>query len=297
MYNYGSKFVRIITVPLWICLYIICSPIILMFYICMVCMLNRDTFTCNGVTVHTKVRQYKDDYGRTVVLVPMTHMATKKFYERVEVIVKKCNLILTEGVNDRKQKLPNKLNYGALKDITGLNPQKPFKSSYIVNADGDISDLSENTIAMIKVICKILDGDGKTIIENFKNINKQEKKILNKPTLMNDILDSRNIILERCFISLLSNQKFLRTKLNKDRTSEKAREHVNYDEMFETLDEFKQLMPREQHICIPWGAKHMSYFQELVEIKNFTLEATEKIYVLNIVSVFFNILLYPLRNK
>ncbi len=294
MYNYGSGVMRIITIPLWICLYIICSPIILGIYLYIVCGLNKDNFTCNGFTVHTKTYEYKDNYGRTVVLIPMIHIGSKRFYTNVDEILKNSNMILNEGVNDRKQRLPNPINYDILKDITGLKAQKPFKSTYTVNGDGDISDLSESTIEMLEVLSDILEGGLED--DNIKNNLKKLKKIKNSE-IMNDLLDGRNKTLEQSFNSVLSNQDYIKEKITLDCENNKPRDHVDYGEMFETLDKFQQLMPREQHICIPWGAKHTPYFQEMVKKKNFTLITTDKIYVLNILSVFINILLYPMSNK
>ena len=250
--------------------------------------MNKDSFTCNGFTVHTKTYEYKDTYGRTVVLIPMIHIGSKKFYEKVETILKDSNMILNEGINDHTDRLPKNINYETISNVTGLDAQKPFKSTHTVNGDGDVSDLSENTIEALKAITDILDG-GSEKISNLKN--------LRKPELLHDILDSRNKTLEECFNSVLSNQKFIKKKLNKDRKTKKTRDHIDYKEMFKNLHNFQQLMPREQRIYIPWDAKHIPYFQEMVDNKNFTLKATNKIYVLNVLSVIFYILLYPLRNK
>lgn len=285
-YN-GSCVVRLITVPIWILLCIIFSPLILAIYIHLIFKLNKDNFICDGIKVHTYVYEYKDKYGRTVILIPMIHISSSEFYESVNNILNGADVILAEGVNDRKRILDKPINYGFLTSLTGLEPQKSFDYLFVVNGDGDISDLSEDTIKVIKSVTEMSHGEC-----SFREFRKIQKNVN-----IDDILHTRNFVLLRSFNSLLSNQRYIKEKLTLDSKHNKPSKHVNYNNMFETLDDFQQVMPREQVIVIPWGAKHLPYFQEMVDTKNFKLTSTKKLYVFNLTSLFFNILLYPIRNK
>lgn len=278
---------KLITVPIWILLCIIFSPLILVIYINLIFKLNKDNFTCDGIKVDTYVYEYKDKYGRTVILIPMIHISSSEFYESVNNILNEADVILVEGVNDHKRILDKPINYGFLAYLTGLEAQKPFDYLFVVNGDGDISDLSEDTIKVIKAITEMSYGEC-----DFSEFRKIQKNVN-----IDDILHTRNLILHKSFNSLLSNQKYIKEKLTLDSKHNKPRDYVNYDNMFKTLDDFQQVMPREQVIIIPWGAKHIPYFQEMVDMKKFKLTSIRKLYVFNLTSVFFNILLYPIRNK
>ena len=278
---------KLITTPILIILYITFSPVILAIYIYLIFKLNKDNFICNGIKVHTYVYEYKDKYGRTVILIPMIHIGSGKFYKGVNNILNGANVILTEGVNDRKRILDKPITYEVLTSLTGLEAQKPFDYLFVVNGDGDISDLSEGSIKVIKAVTEMLHGECN--FREFRNIQQNVN--------IDDILHSRNLVLEKSFNSLLSNQKYIKEKLTLDSKHNKSRECVNYNNMFETLDDFQQVMPREQVIIIPWGAKHIPYFQGMVDRKDFKLTSTKKLYVFNLTSLFFNILLYPIKNK
>ena len=117
-YN-GSWVVKLITVPIWILLCIIFSPLILVIYINLIFKLNKDNFTCDGIKVDTYVYEYTDKYGRTVILIPMIHISSSEFYESVNTILNEADVLLVVGVNDHKRILDKPINYGFIAYLTG----------------------------------------------------------------------------------------------------------------------------------------------------------------------------------
>lgn len=263
--------------------YIIISPFLLMVYFILIFKLNKDNFKCNGISVTTKIYQYKDKFSRTVLLIPMIHIGSKRFYKSVEKLTNCASIVLTEGVNDRKQIMNEGIDYSKLAKVVGLVQQKPFNSNHEVNCDGDINDLSATTILAISAVAEILKT-GKITQENTKDL------MALRNIEDSDILHIRNEELERCFYSLLNNQEYIREKIRLDNEGNKPRKHVDYDRMFEILDELEQLPPKFQSIVVPWGAKHIPFFRKMVVVNGFKTTGTGELYVFSLPKVFFSVL-------
>lgn len=168
-----------------------------------------------GVTM--QVRKYIRDDGKTVELVPMSHIAEKEFYQTLAASFPPAAAVLMEGVSDRENLLTDKAGYGkTAKDLGLAEQQAVFKpNGELVPADVDISQFSKMSLDYLK----------KTMELHAKGINAATLPILMEPPppdlpgkLLHDLLTLRN-------------EHLLRVMEERLRTSD--------------------------HIIVPWGAAHM----------------------------------------
>lgn len=103
----------------------------------------------------SRVETYAREDGKTIILIPMMHIGSKAFYQRVLACIPSSSMVLTEGVKDRKHLLPQGIDYTRVASKLGLSSQqKIFKPSKQRNADMDLEDFcSPQTIAFLKVVC------------------------------------------------------------------------------------------------------------------------------------------------
>jgi hypothetical protein len=286
----------------WGVVVIITSPLLFLVYCIGVIRQNGHNLSCNGFQVYSNLSEYQDEQGRRVVLIPMSHVASPRFYDTVSAIVADSTLALTEGVNDRTGVLTeHKFSYEKLASIVGLSAQAPFKSGNIANADGDLCDLNENTINTLKAVFTALNND--SFIKGVFQIDTSE--FGDTSELLKDISDGRNETVELCLQSLLyDDSKYIIDKLNIDKTVIKEDENEQellqkeFESMFDTLERFKNIAPDEQIITLPWGARHIEYFQNMLEEMNFTeVERIypKKIHLYSLHKIMFTLLLRPLN--
>jgi hypothetical protein len=265
--------------------------------------LNGSEFSCNGLSTYFKVHQYQDIYGRTVILLPMMHIGSAKYYKEVDNILNQSNLILAEGVSDRHNILEDRqVNYKMIADLFGFVCQKRFKFPSVVNADGDVSDLKPETQKMLTLLVKFLNSDKGLVksLNEFKD-GLGESNIKN---LHEDLLEGRNLTLEECFNSIMSDQRYIREKLKLDEEYNR-KEDIDYSKMFDALEQFQQIMPREQIITIPWGAKHMEHFHPMLKQMGFKIATKinkhytipNKVYVFSLLNAYIHLLFSPARGK
>jgi hypothetical protein len=99
-----------------------------------------------------QARKYVRADGRTVVLIPMSHIADSDFYESVSGSMSSNSVVLLEGVTDHQNLLTNKLSYGRAARALGLVEQRAnFKPTQgnLVRADVDVQEFSPKTIALL----------------------------------------------------------------------------------------------------------------------------------------------------
>lgn len=183
-----------------------------------------------------QARKYARADGRTVILIPMSHIAEPDFYRRVTQAVTSNSVVLLEGVTDDHNLLANKLSYRRSAKALHLAEQHDdlhLEQGTLIRADVDVSDFSTNTIAILNLVTLI----------HTRGLNAQTLMQLaqfNPPpdveeALYNDLLLHRN-----------------------DRL----------------LREFRNQLPHTDTVVIPWGAAHMPGISRAIQQSGFRLAAT-----------------------
>jgi hypothetical protein len=105
--------------------------------------------------IRVQVRKYARDDGKTVLLVPMSHIGEPEFYHSLSESFPKSSTILMEGVTDDQNLLTNRISYRRTAASLGLAAQeKQFKPNptQIVRADIDVSEFSPNTLGFLNLV-------------------------------------------------------------------------------------------------------------------------------------------------
>lgn len=243
----------------------------------------------------TTVTTFEKEGEPKFLLVPMVHIASQDFYDKVDVLLKDVNIILAEGVNDSEGKMAGvgKDAYGKLGSYVGLKSQKHFETDNVVNADGDMSDLSDESIMTIRTTMDLFSSFGKPEMEEklkeLEELTKDDPEIMDR--LMKDILDLRNETLFQSIDSVLTDQQFLREKLarnlaglkklfaEKPEAGEKAIEL--FENMTAVLGRYKDDKSKLKVIAVPWGALHIKGVVEHIEAQGFTQSSEEQLVVAN----------------
>jgi len=191
----------------------------------------------SGLLVQT--RHYVDQGGKTVDLVPMSHIADSRFYHQVTSSFPSNSVVLMEGVSDRYSLLTNRLTYKRAAKKLGLAEQqqefKPTEDVEWASADVDVSDFSKQTIGFLNMVSLLYQ----------KGLTHETLPILFQPTppgfqelLIDDVLHKRN-------------------------------QHV--------LKEIDRHLTEREHVVIPWGAAHMPGIAHELEQRGFHLTKTHTI--------------------
>jgi hypothetical protein len=171
----------------------------------------------SGISV--QVRKYVRDDGRTVELVPMSHIGETSFYRSLSQSFPTNALILMEGVTDEQQLLTNKISYQRMAKSLGLaEQQREFKPSHmhLVRADVDISEFRKSTIAFLNLVMLVHARGIKP--ENLMQLMTYSAPPEFQEQLFDDLLIKRN-------------------------------QHV--------VGELKKRLSDWDHLILPWGAAHM----------------------------------------
>ena len=243
----------------------------------------------------TKVTVFGKQGEPKFLLVPMVHVASSEFYKEVDERLKNVDIILAEGVNDSQGKMAGvgKNSYAKLGSFVGLESQKHFETNNVVNADGDMSDLSDESIATIRMTMALFSALGTPEMEeklkDLETLTKDDPEVVDR--LMKDILDLRNETLFDSIDSILGDQQFLREKLAKDLAGHKSRFEEQseasakaielYSGMTTVLDRFKDDKSKLNLVAIPWGALHIKGVVEHIEKQGFTQSSEEVLVVAN----------------
>jgi hypothetical protein len=164
-----------------------------------------------------QVRKYVRDDGKSVLLVPMSHVGEPEFYHHLSESFPEDSTILMEGVTDRRNLIKRKVGYNSMaKSLGVVEQQVAFKpKGERVSADMDLSDLSPATVDLVD----------KAMLFHSQGMTAKTLPILMEPMpaglekeLMENLLDKRN------------------------------------DHLLRVLGE--RLAGRD-HFIIPWGAAHM----------------------------------------
>ncbi|HXT42464.1 MAG TPA: hypothetical protein VN887_20825 [Candidatus Angelobacter sp.] len=198
-----------------------------------------------GLTV--QVRRYVRDDGKTIQLVPMSHIGEPDFYRKLSQSFPTNAIILMEGVTDRRHLLTNGISYQRVAASLGVAEQvKEFKPSRerLVRADVDVEQFAPTTIDFLNrvmlIYSKGLNAENvQTLIQNPPAPEFQEQ-------LLDDLLRKRNRRL---------------------------------------LDEIQSRLPQSEYIIVPWGAAHMPEIAREIQKSGFRLQETREYTALRFRSV------------
>lgn len=170
-----------------------------------------------GVTV--RVKDYVRADGRTIQLIPMSHIGEPAFYRELSRSLPTNAVILMEGVSDNRNLLTNRITYERVATSLGLAEQavefEP-RQGELVDADIDVEQFGTNTIHFLNIIMLI----------HAKGVNPETVATLLRyqpprhveQELLADLLGKRN-------------------------------RHL--------LQEIHARLPDSPHLVVPWGAAHM----------------------------------------
>ncbi len=141
--------------------FVLMPAVVVFFALCAHLAVNRfsDGFLAlrpGGVTV--QVRKYARNDGKTIQLVPMSHIGEPEFYRQLSHSFPTNSLILMEGVTDNRNLLTNKLTYKRVANSLGLaEQQKEFSQNRgeWVRADVDVEEFAGTTIEFLNLVTLI----------------------------------------------------------------------------------------------------------------------------------------------
>jgi hypothetical protein len=183
-----------------------------------------------------QARKYTREDGRTVVLIPMTHIADADFYQSVARTVASNSVVLMEGVTDQHNLLTNRLSYRRAARSLHLAEQHEglkLEQGRLIQADVDVQEFSSNTIAVLNLI-SLVHGEGLTSRTLGRLLQYSPSQEVEQQ-LFDDLLARRN-------------------------------RHV--------LSELKARLPESASFVIPWGAAHMAGLAREIEKSGFHLTDT-----------------------
>jgi hypothetical protein len=189
-----------------------------------------------GLTVQT--RKYTRDDGKTIHLVPMSHIGDAGFYRQLMKSFPSNATVLMEGVSDEQNLLTNHITYERTATSLGLAEQQvEFKPTKVrmVPADIDISEFTANTIDLLNMVMRI-HGQGPTP-ENVQELMRYQPPPGFERELFNDLLHKRNVHL---------------------------------------LGEIEAWLPEVDVLIIPWGAAHMPEIARGIQKSGFELDETKE---------------------
>lgn len=192
----------------------------------------------------SQVRKYSRDDGRTIQLVPMSHVGEPEFYHDLVASFPADSVILMEGVSDKDHLLATdpqkpsegKPGYSRMANSLGVaEQQNEFRPlSEMVAADVDVSVFSRSTIDLLKQV----------LLVHSKGVNAKTLPFMMTPgdpgleaKLFDDLLTKRN-------------------------------EHL--------LGVIREQLTRAEKIIVPWGAAHMPGISREILKSGFRLEETKE---------------------
>jgi hypothetical protein len=200
----------------------------------------------DGMSV--QVRKYVRNDGKTVLLIPMSHIGESSFYGNLRQSFTTNSTILLEGVTDNRNLLTNKISYERLARSLGLSEQKqeftPFRGDW-VRADVDVEQFADSTIQMLNVVM-FIHSQGLSA-ENLLKLIRFSPPPEAQNVLFDDLLRKRN-------------------------------RHL--------LEEIKEYLTKSDYLIVPWGALHIPEIAQELEKSGFSVSETQEYVVIRFKSVF-----------
>ncbi|MBP9903705.1 MAG: hypothetical protein KBH45_19805 [Verrucomicrobia bacterium] len=187
----------------------------------------------DGLTV--QVRKYIRNDGKTIQLVPMSHIGESDFYQQLAQSFPTNAIVLMEGVSDDQNLLTNKMTYQRMADTLGVaEQQEEFQPrGEIVSADVDVAEFSPNTIGFLNLVM-LLHSQGmkaETVLQVM-----QFSPPHFEVQLFDDLLRKRNR---------------------------------------RVLEEIRTRLSVSDSLIIPWGAAHMPEIAREIQKSGFRLQETQ----------------------
>ena len=189
----------------------------------------------SGLTV--QVRKYARHDGKTIQLVPMSHIGESGFYRQLSQSFPTNSIILLEGVTDDRNLLTNKINYARAAASLGLaEQQKEFKPSggKLVHADVDVNQFTKNTIDCLNLVM-LIHTKGLNA-ETLMKLMQYSSPLHSEEQLFDDLLNKRNRRL---------------------------------------LEELQARLSQSEIFVVPWGAAHMPGIAREIQKSGFRLVETQ----------------------
>ena len=185
-----------------------------------------------------RVRKYVRDDGKSILLVPMSHIGEPEFYHSLSQSFPTNSTILMEGVTDDKNLLTNHITYKRMANSLGLaQQQREFKPSPVqmVMADIDVDQFSPRTIDFLNVVM-LIHTRGLTA-QNFLLLMQSSQSPEFEQQIFSDLLGKRNAHL---------------------------------------LQQINEYLPQSEGLVVPWGAAHMPGISREIQKSGFHLASSQE---------------------
>lgn len=185
-----------------------------------------------------QVRKYVRNDGKSILLVPMSHIGEPEFYHSLSKSFPTNSTILMEGVKDDKNLLTNRISYKRMATSLGLSQQqKEFKPSPVqmVAADIDVDEFAPSTIGFLNLVM-LIHTRGLTA-QNLLFLMQSSGSVETEEQVFNDILHKRN-------------------------------HHL--------LGEIRDHLSESDQLVVPWGAAHMPEIAREIQKSGFQLESSSE---------------------
>jgi len=190
----------------------------------------------SGLTV--QVRKYVRNDGKTLELVPMSHVGEPEFYQKLTESFATNSTILMEGVTDTRNLLTNRISYKRMAKSLGLAPQeKEFRPRRVemVRADVDVEEFTPNTIDFLNLVM-LIHAKGVSA-ENVIKLLQYSPPPHFEEQLFDDLLRKRNR---------------------------------------RVVDEIGDRLSDSENLIVPWGAAHMPGIAREIPKFGFRLKETQE---------------------
>ncbi|HTL57270.1 MAG TPA: hypothetical protein VL361_16420 [Candidatus Limnocylindrales bacterium] len=190
----------------------------------------------DGFTV--RVRTYTRPDGKSIELVPMSHIGEPEYYRELSQSFPSNALILMEGVTDNRNLLTNRITYRRMATSLGLTEQqKEFKPipERIVRADVDVEEFAPSTIALLNV-AMLIHSKGINA-DTLRQLLQYSPPPHFEDQLIEDLLRKRNRRL---------------------------------------LQEVRSRLEDSQNLIVPWGVAHMPEIAREIQKSGFHLDQTRE---------------------
>lgn len=187
-----------------------------------------------GLTV--QVRKYVRHDGKTLQLVPMSHIGEPDFYRTLSQSFPTNSIILMEGVTDNRNLITNEITYQRMATALGVAEQKEqFQPrGKLVPADVDVAQFTTNTIDCLNLVMLI------------------HSKGVNAETVLKLMQFSAPHFEEQLFDDLLR----------------KRNQHL--------MEEIHARLSQAENIIVPWGAAHMPEIAREIQKSGFRMDETRE---------------------
>jgi hypothetical protein len=184
-----------------------------------------------------QVRKYVRNDGKSILLVPMSHVGEPEFYRSLSQSFPTNATVLMEGVTDSQKLLTNRLSYKGTAGSLGLaEQQREFKpTAEWVRADIDISQFKPDTIGFLNLAMPLYTKGIR--IETLLPLMEFRPPPDFEQQLFDDLLRKRN-------------------------------RHL--------LEEIQARLSESDHLIVPWGAAHMPELGREIQKDGFHVQQTSE---------------------